>query len=349
MEENKNNLIVRPLLPQNIDEAYRLANAFAQAEMLPKSYTGDEKQRTAKAFTAMQLGAEVGMSPMQAIQSIAVVNGMPSIWGDAQKALCLNSPLCEYIIETYEGEPFNDDFKAVCKTKRKGQAEVVEEFSVADAKKAGLWGKTGTWTAYPKRMIKYRARSFALRDAFPDVLKGLTHSAEEMEGLVDVTPQFTPKPLKEKKPRKEAKEINDILTAQIGGEIGGKIEEISEQPIENNADGVVIENAPVIKTAPPLSRLEAARASVVASKQPDLLPAEKIAPPAVSDAARKRADEIRYVILNCYNADKLREYVNDQQMHISVMPQELFQEISDAIGDMKDKFKISPAEDLMAG
>ena len=70
---------------------------------------------------------------------------------------------------------------AVCKTSRKGKdANVVARFSVADAKKAGLWGKAGPWSQYPKRMLQLRARGFALRDAFPDVLKGLV-TAEEAQ------------------------------------------------------------------------------------------------------------------------------------------------------------------------
>jgi hypothetical protein len=56
----------------------------------------------------------------------------------------------------------------------------VGRFSVADAKRAGLWGKSGPWTQYPRRMLQLRARGFALRDAFPDVLKGLV-TAEEAQ------------------------------------------------------------------------------------------------------------------------------------------------------------------------
>ncbi len=53
-----------------------------------------------------------------------------------------------------------------------------------DAKRAGLWGKGGPWTAYPKRMLQMRARGFALRDAFPDVLKGMI-SVEEAQDYPD--------------------------------------------------------------------------------------------------------------------------------------------------------------------
>jgi hypothetical protein len=66
----------------------------------------------------------------------------------------------------------------------------VNEFSVADAKRAGVWGGTGStpekkkysvWYKHPKRMLKMRARAFTLRDGWSDILKGM-HSAEEMIG-----------------------------------------------------------------------------------------------------------------------------------------------------------------------
>jgi hypothetical protein len=50
-----------------------------------------------------------------------------------------------------------------------------------DAKRAGLWTKAGPWQTYPRRMLQMRARSFALRDAFPDVLKGLISVKEALD------------------------------------------------------------------------------------------------------------------------------------------------------------------------
>lgn len=189
----------RPLIATDMESAFRMATAFAASGMLPKSYYSDGKEAAAgKAFTAMQIGAEVGLLPMQAIQSIAVVNGNATIWGDTQKGLVENSGLCEYIHESYDGELYIDDktvnpaFKAICVTKRVGRDEVREEFTQADAKRAGLWGKQGPWTTHPKRMMRYKVRAFTLRDVYPDVLKGLVHSREEMEGeMVDVTPSST--------------------------------------------------------------------------------------------------------------------------------------------------------------
>jgi len=134
---------------------------------------------------------EVGLPPMRALQSIATINGKPAIYGDAQLALTRKSGLLEVFEESYEGEEGSDGFTAICTVKRRGDAEAtVEKFSVADAKKAKLWGKVGPWVTHPKRMLRYKARAFALRDKFADVLLGLCHSVEEMQGeeMINVTP-----------------------------------------------------------------------------------------------------------------------------------------------------------------
>jgi hypothetical protein len=157
------------------DDAFRFAKMVAASDFAPKDFRGKPES----CLLAIQHGSEVGLSPMQSLQSIACINGRPSVWGDAALALVIGSPVCEYVRETVDGE--GDAMVATCEAKRRGyeQASVVR-FSVADAKKAGLWGKTGPWQSYSRRMLQMRARSFALRDAFPDVLRGLV-TAEEAQ------------------------------------------------------------------------------------------------------------------------------------------------------------------------
>lgn len=181
---------IMPLVPRDMDAAWRMATAFATAGMLPKSYGGGDLQiQIAKAFTAMQLGAEVGMLPMQSIQSIAVINGMPSIWGDAQLALVRASGLMSEFKEEEFCEGDKKTWKVICTAKR-GNEVISNSFSWDDALAAQLTGKSGPWQTHPKRMLKYKARSFTLRDLFSDVLKGMSHSVEELEGqMIDVTPK----------------------------------------------------------------------------------------------------------------------------------------------------------------
>jgi len=147
----------------------------AKTDFAPKDF----KNKPESCMLAGQHGAELGLGPMQSLQCIAVINGRPTIWGDAALALVQSSSVCEFVSEAVEGD--GDQMVATCIAKRRGYpAPSAIKFSVADAKKAGLWGKSGPWTQYPKRMLQLRARGFALRDAFPDVLRGLV-TAEEAQ------------------------------------------------------------------------------------------------------------------------------------------------------------------------
>jgi hypothetical protein len=156
----------------SFEHAQRSANLIANSSFCPGSFKG----RPIDVLLAVAHGGELGIQPLQALQNIAVINGKPAVWGDLMKALCERAVECMDIIETFD----EDIWVAVCIVKRKDKADVVAKFSKEDAQKANLWGKQGPWTTYPKRMLQMRARGFALRDAFPHLLKGLI-SAEEAQ------------------------------------------------------------------------------------------------------------------------------------------------------------------------
>ncbi len=164
------------LVPDSFESLWRLADVFAASSMVPKNMIG----KPADVFVAIQMGLELNLSPMQALQNIAVINGRPSLWGDAVIALVRASGRMEEFDEYFEGTPYQDNYQAVCVLKRQGDKKPIKrEFSVADAKLAKLWAKEGPWQQYPKRMLQMRARSWALRDGFGDVLRGV-RTAEEM-------------------------------------------------------------------------------------------------------------------------------------------------------------------------
>jgi len=166
------------IIPQSIEEAYRIAQFVTAANTAPKTYGRDANT----VMVGIMHGLEVGLTPMAALQSIAVINGMPTIYGDGALGLVRSSSLLEDIKEEISGE--GDSMVATCTCKRIGQeTPIVSTFSVADAKEAGLWKKAGPWTQYPKRMLQMRARSWALRDGFADVLRGL-YIREEAEDIV---------------------------------------------------------------------------------------------------------------------------------------------------------------------
>jgi hypothetical protein len=117
------------------------------------------------------------------VQNIAVINGRPTVWGDALAGLCYQSGLVERIKEFAEGSIEQNNRVWHCEVTRKGEMESHRRsYSMADAKKANLWGKPGPWQAYPDQMLSRRARAFCLRDKFPDVLKGL-YAREEFNQI----------------------------------------------------------------------------------------------------------------------------------------------------------------------
>ncbi len=183
---------INAIVPQTLDECFRLSQAVSQSNLAP--YALDTPQ---KIMIAMMTGLELGLPPMTAIQSVAVINNRPCLWGDALIGVVRSKTDCEYINEWIEGE--GDDMVAYCETRRRGEADpVVRKFSVADAVKAGLWQtepmvtrhkKNGgtyekendsPWFKYPKRMLQMRARALCLRDVYADHLKGI-QIREEVE------------------------------------------------------------------------------------------------------------------------------------------------------------------------
>lgn len=171
-------------LPTSFEQAERFAEKISSSALCPAQFKG----KPADTFIAMQMGAEVGLSPMSSVQSIAVINGRPSIWGDALLAIIRVHKDCESVREWMEGNIKDESLTAYCGMKRRGQNEEIRSFSMTQAKIAGLWGKTGPWTNYKERMLQMRARGFCGRDVFPDALKGL-HSAEESQDIIVHEPQ----------------------------------------------------------------------------------------------------------------------------------------------------------------
>jgi len=187
-------LVVSPetfsLQPRSFQEAKEMAEYMAKSDMVPKDYKG----KPANVLLAVQMGSELGLKPLQALQGISCVNGRPCVWGDALHAIVISHPEFESIEETDDGT------NATCTIKRKGHNPIARTFSVDDAKTAGLFEKggykdnygkpvDGIWKKYPKRMRQMRARAYACRDAFADALKGIQSVEEVRDYEKDITDQ----------------------------------------------------------------------------------------------------------------------------------------------------------------
>lgn len=178
------------LAPTSFNQLMDFANIVSNSGMVPKDYKGNP----GNIIVAVQMGVEIGLKPMQALQNISVINGRPSVWGDALLAIVKNSSVCEYIHESYSP----DGLTAICKVKRKKEDEQIRTFSKQDAANAGLLGRD-TYQKYLRRMLQFRARAWALRDVFPDILLGMqvTEEMEDLEYTQQRTVEAAPKTLEQ--------------------------------------------------------------------------------------------------------------------------------------------------------
>lgn len=173
------------------EQLMEMATIFHKSGLLPAHIKSVES-----CYVSMRWAMALQIDPFLGLRDIFVIDNIPSLRTEAAIALVEASGFCENIEQYFEGSINDDTYTAVCKTKRKDRKEHVSKFSVADAKLANLWGKktpsgkpTG-WITYPSRMLMYRAVGFALRDIYPDVLRGArlleeTRDYADYEEIVD--------------------------------------------------------------------------------------------------------------------------------------------------------------------
>lgn len=218
------NIVKRQILePTNLKEAKEFADTLSKSGLVPKEF----QAKPNNILVAVQWGYEIGLAPMQALQNIAVINGRPSLWGDSLLALVKSHPAFAGSREWMEGDI------AFCEIKRtlaNGKEETtLAQFSKEDAQRANLLNKQGPWKQYPKRMMQLRARGFAIRDAFPDAVKGMITAEEAMDypEPKDITPQDGVE---------QAPSLSNVQTAE---QLTNALQQASEDDREAHADAVI--------------------------------------------------------------------------------------------------------------
>lgn len=184
---------------ETLEDVVFLAKKLSAAGLQPPALDTPQK-----IFLALMFAKQLGLNPLIAIRQIYVVNGVPMIFGDQPLALVKRSGQ----LDQFKEEMIKNKDEVVigyrCTSLRKGGHEVVTEFTVDDAKLAKLWGKSGPWSSYPKRMLKMRARSENLKDNFPDILGGI--------GILEYDGDH--EEAKEAQPLKSAQDMERVLEAE---------------------------------------------------------------------------------------------------------------------------------------
>lgn len=151
--------------------------------MLPKHVDTPQK-----AFTVAMKGNELGFTPMYALEHLSVINGKPTIGGQAMLMLILSrggpGTVCDLVT------PVEDELKyGEWEMQRPGRPARRFKFTMEDAKRAEVLGNTG-WKKYPRAMLRWRALAEGARIIFPDIIAGL-YLHEEMGAVVDESGNFS--------------------------------------------------------------------------------------------------------------------------------------------------------------
>lgn len=243
-------------MPRTEAEAYAFCRRVATSMFCPKAfkpenflkkvqaYEKDEAKARALAleesigniFVCFMYGCSLELQPLQALQGIAVVNGIPSLYGDLLYAICKSRAKVQVT------ENWDDNNKvAYCRVERPGYQPVEQSFGFNDAIFAGLMvqdpktgylrgNKEGPWSAYPKRMCQMRARSLALRDQCPDLLRGLAIYEEAADIPAEQTESSEQAEVPEKRRRRTKAEMI-ASQIQIQKEIQQRNAEMQQEQI----------------------------------------------------------------------------------------------------------------------
>jgi hypothetical protein len=156
------------------EQALQTCKDIIDSDLCPKWAKGNP----GNLLLVFMKGFELGLTVNQAMEGMCIINGKVSMYGDVLLGYCLALSNCEYIEEEFDSKKHN----YICISKRKDRRkEVVREFGIERAEKAGYLKKEGPWRQMPERMMQMRARSFSLRDNWADKLMGIVAYEEALD------------------------------------------------------------------------------------------------------------------------------------------------------------------------
>ncbi|RIT69240.1 hypothetical protein [Mycobacteroides abscessus] len=188
---------------QNMETAHQLAKAMVRTQMVPKRFFG----KADDAAAAILYGAELGLNPIQSLQRVVPIHGMPSLEARTMVGLLKSRGHKIRTVEqsdtsvTVEGEaPDGETSTSTWTIERAIQAGYVPipscDTSLRRPSVDEDWVTvTKTWDGKarvsvvgnmkyitdPQTMLKAKAQAEVCRELAPDVLMGISYTREELE------------------------------------------------------------------------------------------------------------------------------------------------------------------------
>lgn len=172
--------------PENVNQAYQLARTFAASSLLPTPLRG----KPADVLIVLMTGRELGLSPMQSIRGLHVIEGKGVMSADTIVGLVKSrADVCEFfrLVES-------TDKIATYEARRVGDPEPTRlSFTIEQAQRAKLTGKSN-WQTYPEAMLRARCSAALARAVFPDLAGGIYTPDEAAEIGGNGRKRGTPEP-----------------------------------------------------------------------------------------------------------------------------------------------------------
>lgn len=153
-----------------LQAAHQLGTALCQTAFSPRHFAGKPEEAAA----AILFGDEIGLSPTQALRSVYVISGTPSLYARTMVALVMSHGHEVWTVD-------KTDAKVTVAGRRKGSSHVIEEtWTTTRAQRAG-YTSNAKYKSDPESMLYARAAADVCRQIAPDALAGLAYTVEEGE------------------------------------------------------------------------------------------------------------------------------------------------------------------------
>lgn len=247
--------------PQDMASALRFADAVVRSGLTPNVRSKEQ------AFVLLATGAELGLTAMQSLRSIHVIDGKPCLSADLIVGLVKRSPVCEWfrLVESTNEQ-------AVYETQRRGEPKPTRYgYTVADARRANLLNKR-SWRQHPAAMLRARAASALARAVYPDLVAGV-YDPEELEHVDRHSGSRRPHPTlsRQPQPKPAARKLEEVDRSEVPGAALPK-PEAQAQPEEEEETVETVEAKAVVEApeSADVPEVEEAEVEDVAAAEPEV-------------------------------------------------------------------------------
>lgn len=202
---------VTPFQPQGLEQAMKLAEVLARSGLLPDAL----RNKPSDVLVTLITGHELGLSPMQSVRGLHVVQGRAVMSADLTVALVMRRrDVCEWFRLVK-----SDDKAAEYQTKRVGSEPVTMRYTIEQASQAGLTGKQN-WKTHTAAMLRARCSAALARAVYPDLVLGVydPDEADEFKAPPRTVPPPTPVHVvstESESPAAPLEEVAEILDAAV--------------------------------------------------------------------------------------------------------------------------------------